>query len=74
MSIPKKKAVVSRKVSDEQLQNAKRWESFLIASGTPIQELSDEWYNFFDKQADVATASVELVKLIDLAIEKDNLK
>lgn len=69
-----RKAVVSKRVSEDGKLNAKRWEAFLVASGTPIQELSDEWYNFFDKQADVATASTELVKLIDLAIAQDEKK
>lgn len=69
-----KRVVVSKKLSDEEKLNASRWIAFIKASGTPIQELSDEWYNFFDKQADVATASVELVRLIDIAIAKDEKK
>lgn len=66
-----RKAVVSKRVSEDEKLNALRWSAFIVASGTPLTELTDEWYTFFDKQADVETASVELVKLIDLAIAKD---
>lgn len=72
MSVPKKKAIVSRKVSDIQLKNSERWLAFIKASGTPVQELTDAWYVFFDKQADVATASSTLEKLIDIAIAEDS--
>ena len=66
-----RKAVVSKRVSEDEKLNAQRWSAFIKASGTPVNELTDEWYTFFDKQADVATASVELVKLVDKAISKD---
>lgn len=69
-----KRSVVSKKVSDDEKLNASRWSAFIVASGTPVNELTDEWYTFFDKQADVETASVELVKLIDLAIDADKVK
>jgi hypothetical protein len=71
---PRKTSIVSKKVSDEQLQNAIRWEKFLIASGTPFLSLSDEWLAFFDGQANIETAQTELVRLIDAAILKDEKK
>lgn len=74
MAVKTKKAIVSRKVSDEQLQNAIRWEKFLIASGTPFLSLSNEWLAFFDGQSNIETAQIELVRLIDLAIAKDESK
>lgn len=74
MAVKTNKAIVSRKVSDEQLQNAIRWEKFLIASGTPFLSLSNEWLAFFDAQSNIETASTELVRLIDLAIAKDEKK
>lgn len=74
MSVPKKKAVVSKKVSDEQLQNSKRWEKFLVASGTPYVNLTDEWHKFFSAQAEIATASYMLERFIDAAIAKDEKK
>lgn len=74
MATPKKKAVVSRKVSDEQLKNAKRWEQFIIHSGIRFEDLSNEWVLFFDAQAEISTAQTELVRLIDMAIAKDEKK
>lgn len=72
MKIPRKSATVSKKVTDEQLQNAIRWEKFLIASGTPYGNLTDEWHHFFSAQAEIATASYMLERFIDAAIEADN--
>lgn len=72
MSVPKKKAIVSRKVTDEILANAKRWEQFIIYSGIRFEDLSSEWVTFFDAQAEISTAQTELVRLIDLAIAREN--
>jgi len=69
-----KRAVVSKKITDIQIQDAKRWEAFLIASGTPFISLSNEWLTFFDEQSNIETASTELVRLIDIAILKDETK
>lgn len=74
MAIPKKKAVVSKKVSDEILANAKRWEQFIIYSGIRFEDLSSEWVSFFDAQSEISTAQTELVRLIDLAIARDERK
>lgn len=66
---------VTKKVSpSDRLQdalNAIRWTSFIKASGLPYDELSEEWLEFFSSQADPQTASVELVRLIDIAIQHD---
>ena len=74
MAVKNKKVIVSRKVSDEQIQDAKRWEQFIIHSGIRFEDLSDEWCSFFDSQAEINTASTELVRLIDIAILKDEKK
>jgi hypothetical protein len=74
MSAPKKKAVVSKRVSDDQILNSNRWIAFIEASGTPYENLSESWLAFFDGQAEIETATVELVKLIDAAIKADNLR
>lgn len=74
MSTPKKKAVVSKRPSAEQIQDAKRWEQFIINSGIRFEDLSSEWVAFFDAQAEISTAQTELVRLIDLAILKDEKK
>lgn len=74
MSTPKKKVSVSKRPSAEQIQDAKRWEQFIIHSGIRFEDLSSEWVAFFDAQAEISTASTELVRLIDLAILKDEKK
>ena len=73
MSAPKKKAVVSKKLSDQQIVDAARWNDFIRASGVPFEELTEEWKDFFDAQSDPLTASFKLVKLIDIAGEHDML-
>lgn len=74
MSVPKKKAVVSKKVTDEIVLNANRWTQFIIHSGVRFEDLSNEWVEFFDAQAEISTAQTELVRLVDLAIAKDEKK
>lgn len=74
MAVKTKTAVVSKKVSDEQIKNSNRWTQFIIHSGIRFEDLSDEWVQFFDQQAEITTASTELVRLIDLAIAKDEKK
>lgn len=69
-----KRAVVSKKLSDEEKLNASRWSAFIKASGYSFRELTDEWMEFFDAQAEPKTASTELVRLIDAAIESDKIK
>lgn len=69
-----RKAVVSKKVNDEEKLNAKRWEQFIIHSGIRFEDLSNEWLMFFDSQANIETAETELVRLIDAAIEADKVK
>lgn len=73
MKIPRKSATVSKKVSDQQIVDARRWNDFIRASGVPFSELTEEWKDFFDAQSDTATASFKLVKLIDIASEHDML-
>ena len=68
-----KKAVVSKRVTDEIVANANRWTQFIIHSGIRFEDLSDEWYLFFDAQAEISTAQAELVRLIDIAIERDKI-
>lgn len=74
MSTPKKKAVVAKRPSAEQIQDAKRWEQFIIHSGIRFEDLSNEWVEFFDAQSEIRTAQAELVRLIDIAILKDEKK
>lgn len=74
MSTPKKKVSVSKRPSAEQIQDAKRWTSFIKASGLSYEQLSEEWLDFFSAQSDPQSASTELVRLIDLAIAQDEKK
>jgi len=74
MSVKTKRVSVSKRPSAEQIQDAKRWEQFIIHSGIRFEDLSSEWVEFFDAQAEISTAQTELVRLIDLAIEKDEKK
>lgn len=69
-----RKAVVSKRVSEDEKLNAKRWEQFIINSGIRFEDLSTEWVVFFDAQAEISTAQTELVRLIDIAILKDETK
>lgn len=66
-----RKAVVSKKVNDEEKLNASRWSHFIKASGTPFISLSTEWLAFFDEQSNIETAETELVRLVDIAIKND---
>jgi len=74
MKIPRKSATVSKKLTDEIVANCHRWTQFIIHSGVRFEDLSDEWVLFFDAQAEISTASTELVRLIDLAIDADKAK
>jgi len=74
MSTKPKKVSVIKRPSAEQIQDAKRWEQFIIHSGIRFEDLSSEWVAFFDAQAEISTAQTELVRLIDLAILKDEKK
>lgn len=73
MKTPKRVSVAKRP-SAEQIQDAKRWEQFIIHSGIRFEDLSSEWVEFFDAQAEISTAQTELVRLIDIAILKDETK
>lgn len=74
MSTPKKKVSVTNHPSAEQIQDAKRWQAFIKASGLAFENVTDDWWNFFDAQSDPASASTELVRLIDIAIAQDEKK
>lgn len=74
MSITKKKAVVSRKVTDQQIIDASRWQAFVTASGLPYNQLTPTWLDAFDAQSDPSTASTLLVELVDIAMTQDEKK
>lgn len=72
MAVKTKRVSVAKRPSAEQIKNSERWEQFIKASGYSFRELTEEWLDFFSAQADPLTASTELVRLIDIAIEKNN--
>lgn len=73
MKTPKRVSITKRP-SAEQIQDSKRWQQFTIHSGIRFEDLSNEWVMFFDAQAEISTAQTELVRLIDIAISKDEKK
>ena len=69
-----RKVVVSKKLSDSQIVDAQRWQAFIKASVIAYEHLSEEWLDFFSAQSDPQSAATELVRLIDIAILKDEAK
>lgn len=74
MAVKTKKAVVSKKLSDQQIVDAARWKAFIYASTLAYEYLTEEWLDFFSAQSDPVVAGTELIRLIDLAILKDETK
>ncbi len=74
MAAKSKTVSVSKRPSAEQIQDSKRWQQFIIHSGIRFEDLSNEWVAFFDAQAEISTAQTELIRLIDIAIERDEKK
>lgn len=69
-----RKAVVSKRVSEDEKLNASRWKAFIYSSTLAYEYLSEEWLDFFSAQSDPTVAGTELVRLIDIAIAQDNSK
>ena len=69
-----RKAVVSKRVSEDEKLNAARWKAFIYASTLAYEYLSEPWLDFFSAQSDPTVAGTELVRLIDIAIAQDNSK
>lgn len=67
-----RKAVVTKRVSDQQIIDAARWQAFIAASGLPYNQLTPTWLDAFDAQSDPSTASTLLVELVDIAMAQDN--
>lgn len=67
MSVPKKKAVVSRKVSDEQLKNSERWTFFLSQCEIEWDSLTDNSKDFFMVMGNTQSSEDDINSAIDLA-------
>lgn len=74
MATKSKTVSVSKRPSAEQIVDARRWQACIKASGLAFENVTDDWWNFFEAQSDPASASTELVRLIDIAIERDEKK
>lgn len=74
MSVPKKKAVVSKRVSDEQLKQSERWVAFTAASQIEWDDLSEEWKDFFEVIGDTSSTVEKMNCYIDIAIAEDEKK
>jgi hypothetical protein len=76
MTTKRKTATVSKKLTPEDRLNASRWSAFVRTSGLPFEELSESWLDFYDCAGDCKASSIELERLIDVAIKTDeeNLK
>lgn len=67
MGVPKKKAIVSRKVSDEQLQNSERWTFFLSQCAIEWDSLSEESRDFFATMGSTESSEEDINNAMDLA-------
>lgn len=67
MATPKKKAVVSRKVSEEQLQNSERWTFFLSQCAVEWDNLTDNTKDFFMIMGDTQSSEDDINNAMDLA-------
>jgi hypothetical protein len=71
MAVKTKRAIVSKKVTDQRVVDASRWKAFIYASTLAYEYLTEEWLDFFSAQSDPTVAGTELIRLIDIAIERD---
>lgn len=68
MKTPKKVSTVTKLTTNTDKLQAHLWREFLVASGTPWNELSDEWAEFFYSQAEIETAQIKLEELAKKAV------
>lgn len=68
MSTPKKKAVVTKRPSAEQIVDAQRWNAFVTASQIEWDELSESWKDFFEVVGNTKSSSEEINQAIEKAM------
>jgi len=71
MSTKKKVVSVTRKASVEDALNSVRWTEFVRTCALPYDDLTVEWFDFYEAMGDWNTPSSELERLVDRAIQKD---
>lgn len=70
MSTPKKKAVVTKRSSAEQIQDSLKWKAFVTASQIEWDELSESWKDFFEVVGNTKSSSEEINQAIEKAMEE----
>lgn len=68
MSTPKKKAIVSKRPSAEQIVDAQRWNAFVTASQIEWDDLSEDWKDFFEVVGNTKSSSEEINQVIEKAM------
>lgn len=74
MATPKKKAVVSKRVSDEEKLNSLRWEFFLSQCAIPWESLNDESKDFFECMGSTESSAEDINNAVDLAMKMGEKK
>lgn len=74
MSTPKKKAVVSKRVSDEEKLNSLRWEFFLSQCAIPWESLSEEVKDFFECMGSTESSAEDINNAVDAAMKNGEKK
>lgn len=67
MSTPKKKAVVAKRPSAEQIQDSLKWAAFVAVSQVDWDELSEAYKDFFEVVGNTQSSSEEINQAIDIA-------
>lgn len=60
MSTVKKKAIVSKRPSAEQIHDSLKWAAFVAASKIEWDELSESWKDFFEVIGNTKSSSEEI--------------
>lgn len=68
MSTPKKKAIVTKRPSAEQIVDAQRWNAFVTASQIEWDDLSEDWKDFFEVVGNTKSSSEEINQVIEKAM------
>lgn len=68
MKTPRRVSTVSKRPSVEQIADASKWNSFVAASQTEWDELSESWKDFFEVIGDTKSSSEEINQAITKAM------
>lgn len=68
MSTPKKKAVVTKRPSAEQIQDSLKWAAFVAISQIEWDELSESYKDFFEVVGNTKSSSEEINQAIEKAM------